>query len=55
MFTLEGKGKDFEVNSLVNGEPVKVLEVLGYVSAWMKVENSTKSKVLHSLKLGKVG
>ena len=55
MYTLEGEGKDFEVNSLVNGEPVEVLEVLGYVSAWMKVENSTKSKVLYSLKLGKVG
>ena len=53
MYTLEGEGKDFEVNSLVNSEPpVEVLEVLGYVGAWMKVENSTKSKVLYSLKLG---
>ena len=33
MYTLESDGEDFEVNSLVNGEPVKVLEVLGYVGA----------------------
>ena len=55
MKTLEGEGKNFEVNSLVDSEPVKVLEVLGYMGSGMKVENSTKSKVLYSLKLGQVG
>ena len=45
MKTLEGEGKNFEVNSLVDSEPVKVLEVLGYMGSGMKVENSTKSKV----------
>ena len=55
MQTLEGEGKDFEVNSLVDSEPVEVMEVLGYMGTGMKVENSTESKVLYSLKLGQVG
>ena len=40
------------MNSLVDSEPVEVLEVLGYMGTRVKVENSTKSKVLYSLKLG---
>ena len=37
MDTLECGGKDFEVISLVNSEPVKVLMVLGYMRAGMRI------------------
>ena len=50
MYILECNGEDFEVNWLFNCEPVKVLEMLGEVRTRMKVENSTESKVLFSLK-----
>ena len=51
MYTLKDDGEDFEVNSLFNCEPVKLLEVLGHMRSRMKVENSTDSKVLYSLEL----
>ena len=51
MYTLEGDGKNFEVNPLFDREPVKLMEVLGYVRTRVKVENSTESKVLYSLEL----
>ena len=51
MYTLKSDGEDFEVNSLFNSEPVKRLEVLGHMGTRVKVENSTKSKVLYSLEL----
>ena len=50
MYALKSDGEDFEVNSLFNSEPVKLLEVLGHMRSRMKVENSTESKVLYSLK-----
>ena len=50
VYTLEGDGDDFKVDSLFDCEPVKLLEVLGQVRTRMKVENSTESKVLYSLK-----
>ena len=51
MDAFEDNGEDFEVNSLVNSKPMEILEVLGYMRTGMKVENSTESKVLYSLKL----
>ena len=54
MYTLEGDCKNFEVNSLFNSEPVKLMEVLSHMRMWMKVKDSTDSKVLYSLELGKV-
>ena len=54
MYALKSDGEDFEVNSLFNSEPVKLMEVLGHMRMWMKVEDSTDSKVLYSLELGKV-
>ena len=51
MYTLESNGEDFEVNSLFDRKPVKLLEVLGQVRTRMKVENSTESKVLYSLEV----
>ena len=50
MDTLEGGSKDFEVISLVNSEPVKVLVVLSYMCTRMEVQDSAKGKVLDSLK-----
>ena len=43
------------MNSLFDSEPVKVLEMLGDMRTGMEVEDSTKCKVLYSLKLGNVG
>ena len=51
MYTLKSDGEDFKVNSLFNSEPVKLMEVLGHMRMWMKVEDSTDSKVLYSLEL----
>ena len=55
MYTLESHGKELEVNSLFDSEPVKVLKMLGDMRTGMEVEDSTKCKVLYLLKLGNVG
>ena len=51
---LESHGKKFKVNSLLNSEPVEIVEMLCYMGTWVEVKNSTKCKVLYSLELGKV-
>ena len=42
------------MNSLLNSEPVEIVEMLCYMGAWVEIKNSTKCKVLYSLELGKV-
>lgn len=54
MDAFEDDGEDFEVNSLVNSEPVKVLIVLSKVGARVEIEHSTKSEVLDPLEFCKV-
>ena len=54
MNALENDGKKFEVDALVNSKPVKSLIVFSYMRARTEVQNSTKGKVLNSLKLSHV-
>ena len=54
MNALEDDGKNFEVDALVNSKPVKILIVFSYMRARAEVQNSTKGKVLNSLKFSHV-
>ena len=51
MNTLEGDGKEFEMDSLMNSEPVKLPEVMRNMGSRVKVEDSSEGKVLVLLKL----
>ena len=54
MNTLEGDGKEFEMDSLVNSEPVQLLEVMRNMGSGVKVEDSSEGKVLALLKFDEV-
>ena len=54
MNTLEGDGKEFEMDSLMNSEPVQLLEVMRNMGSGVKVEDSSEGKVLDLLKFGEV-
>jgi hypothetical protein len=46
---LESHVKEFMVNSLLNGEPMKVLEMLGNVDTGTEVKYSMECRVLYTL------
>ena len=52
--TLEGDGKEFEMDSLMNSEPVQLLKVMRNVGSRGKVKNSSEGKVLDLLEFGEV-
>ena len=54
MNTLEGDGKEFEMDSLMNSEPVQLFEVMRNMGSGVKVEDSSEGKVLDLLKFGEV-
>ena len=54
MNTLEGDGKEFEMDSLMNSEPVQLLEVMRNMGSGVKVEDSSEGKVLDLLEFGEV-
>ena len=49
MNTLESDGKEFEMDSLMNSEPVQLLEVMRNMGSGVKVEDSSEGKVLDLL------
>ena len=55
MCTFESDRKEFEVNPLINSEPVEILNVMRDVRTKTKVKDCSKSKVLNTLELCKIG
>ena len=54
MNTLESDSKEFEMDSLMNSEPVQLFEVMRNMGSRVKVEDSSEGKVLDLLKFGEV-
>ena len=50
MDAFKDSGKDLEMDSLVNSEPVKILIVFSNMWARMEIQNSAEGKILDSLK-----
>ena len=52
--TLKCDGKEFEMDSLMNSEPVQLLKEMSIMGSRVKVEDSSEGKVLALLKFDEV-